>query len=188
MEEIFLPVEGFEGLYEISNNGLLHIFPRQGTKGGYTYGNFRKGYLYYGFSKNSVAKNKSIHKLVYETFVGPIPEGYDVHHIDHNPMNNCVYNLELIELHRHRKEHFKLHSQKTLDAAVKAKSKPVLQYTLDGEFVAEYSSAREASRITKIPQSHISDVASGKVKINSKGCKWIPKTAGGFVFKYKEVA
>lgn len=36
-----------------------------------------------------------------------IPEGYDVHHKDHNPLNNSIYNLELIELHKHRSEHKK---------------------------------------------------------------------------------
>lgn len=34
-----------------------------------------------------------------------IPEGYDIHHIDGNRLNNSIYNLELIERTKHRSEH-----------------------------------------------------------------------------------
>lgn len=50
----------------------------------------------------------------------------------------------------------------------------VLQFTKEGEFVAEYSSAKEARR-----QTGISDTTIGLV------CKGKGKTAGGFVWKYK---
>lgn len=50
----------------------------------------------------------------------------------------------------------------------------VLQFTKDGEFVAEYSSAKEARR-----QTGINDTTIGLV------CKGKGKTAGGFVWKYK---
>lgn len=50
----------------------------------------------------------------------------------------------------------------------------VLQFTKEGEFVAEYSSAKEARRQTGINDSTIGLVCKGK-----------GKTAGGFVWKYK---
>lgn len=50
----------------------------------------------------------------------------------------------------------------------------VLQFTKEGEFVAEYSSAKEARR-----QTGINDTTIGLV------CKGKGKTAGGFVWKYK---
>lgn len=34
-----------------------------------------------------------------------IPEGYDVHHIDGNPSNNSIHNLDLIKSTKHRSEH-----------------------------------------------------------------------------------
>ena len=37
-----------------------------------------------------------IHRLVYETFVGPIPDGLQINHIDHNTHNNNLDNLELV--------------------------------------------------------------------------------------------
>lgn len=30
------------------------------------------------------------------SFKGPIPEGYEINHIDHNKYNNCIDNLECI--------------------------------------------------------------------------------------------
>lgn len=50
----------------------------------------------------------------------------------------------------------------------------VLQFTKEGEFIAEYSSAKEAWR-----QTGINDTTIGLV------CKGRGKTAGGFVWKYK---
>jgi group I intron endonuclease len=50
----------------------------------------------------------------------------------------------------------------------------VLQFTKEGEFVAEYSSAKEARRKTGINDTTIGLVCKGK-----------GKTAGGFVWKYK---
>ena len=50
----------------------------------------------------------------------------------------------------------------------------VLQFTKDGQFVAEYSTAAEADRMTGINRTTIGLVCKGK-----------GKTAGGFVWKYK---
>lgn len=55
--------------------------------------------------------------------------------------------------------------------------KPVLQFTKDGEFVAEYFSIAEAARKTNITQQNISAVANQLPK---------RKSAGGFIWKFKE--
>lgn len=56
-------------------------------------------------------------------------------------------------------------------------SKPVLQYTKEGELVAEYSSIKDAAKQTGIPASAISSVCNHKPKY---------KSAKGFVFAFKE--
>ena len=38
----------------------------------------------------------SLARLVYVAFVGDIPEGYVLHHIDENPLNNDLSNLKLL--------------------------------------------------------------------------------------------
>lgn len=54
-------------------------------------------------------------------------------------------------------------------------SKPVLQYSKTGEFIAEYPSTREAERQTGISSGNICNCCKGK-----------QKSAGGFIWKYKE--
>lgn len=54
-------------------------------------------------------------------------------------------------------------------------SKPVLQFSKDGEFISEYPSTREASRHIGCDNSSISACCRGK-----------QKSAGGFIWKYKE--
>ena len=164
MFEIWRDIDGFIGKYQVSNYGRVKSLSR-----------FRKGkdgclctvkekilkpkvdddgYLNYVLCVGKHQKNKYIrvNVLVYKTFIGSIPECYDVHHIDQNKTNNSVDNLELIE----HKKHSDLHS--------KDKSKPILQYTLDGQFVAEYESAFDASRQTGFNRASINKCCLGKQK------------------------
>lgn len=53
--------------------------------------------------------------------------------------------------------------------------KSVIQYTEDGVFVAEFASARQAGRMTKMKHQKI-----------SLTCRGLYKTAGGFRWKFKE--
>ena len=55
-------------------------------------------------------------------------------------------------------------------------SEPVLQFSKDGEFIAEYSSAHEAERQTGCYNGNI-----------CRCCKGTRKTAGGYIWKYKEI-
>lgn len=55
------------------------------------------------------------------------------------------------------------------------KAKAVCQYTMNGEFIAEYDSTGEAGRVLGIIRSHISECCQGKLK-----------SYKGFIWKYKE--
>jgi hypothetical protein len=54
-------------------------------------------------------------------------------------------------------------------------SKPILQFSLDGEFLDEYPSVKEAAEKTGIVKQNISSNLTGKYK-----------TAGGFLWRYKD--
>lgn len=167
MEEIWKDIEGYEGLYQVSNLGRIYSYPKNRNKNKGSFHNGRVdlvGYLFFTLSKNNKRIYPRIHRLVYETFVGPIPKGYDIHHINGIKTDNRLENLEMVDSHKHRSEHSK-------------KSKPIIQYTLDNEFIAEYSSANEASRQTSIQSVSILNCCK-----NIKG----HKTAGGFIWKYKD--
>lgn len=49
----------------------------------------------------------SLHRFVWQEAHGPIPDGYHIHHRDHDPGNNALENLELIEGRAHISRHHK---------------------------------------------------------------------------------
>lgn len=49
--------------------------------------------------------HKRLHRYVYEKLNGPIPKGYQIHHIDHDKGNNEPGNLELLTASQHSARH-----------------------------------------------------------------------------------
>lgn len=45
------------------------------------------------------------HHVVWETANGPIPDGFEIHHIDHNKQNNDLENLQLLSASDHQRMH-----------------------------------------------------------------------------------
>lgn len=125
----------------------------------------KNGYYY----TNIYGKRYEIHRLVYKVFIGEVPKNFEVHHKNHDKLDNRVENLGIIETSEHRKFHYNEHKHKLIDT----KAKTVLQFDINGYFIKEYNSVKCAKDITGI--AHISDVCLGKYK-----------TAGGFIWKYKE--
>lgn len=63
---------------------------------------------------------------------------------------------------------------KHTDDYISRRSKPVLQYSLEGNFIREFGSAKEASKSTNILRDAIRNSCTGKTKMS-----------GGFQWKYK---
>lgn len=53
-------------------------------------------YLRFTGAYNLNGKHFLVHRAVWEAFNSPIPEGYDIDHIDDNPKNNSLENLQAI--------------------------------------------------------------------------------------------
>lgn len=47
-----------------------------------------------------------LHRVVWETERGPIPDGWQIHHRDGDPGNNAIDNLECLPPSEHASEHF----------------------------------------------------------------------------------
>jgi hypothetical protein len=107
MVEHWKMIPGFEKCYKVSDKGRVKSLPRkvQRIRKGQrqlitVQEKFLKGAplrtghlmvrLYKGRSKFI---DKSIHRLVLETFIGPCPEGMECRHLDGNPTNNNLSNL-----------------------------------------------------------------------------------------------
>jgi len=98
MSEEWRDIEGYEGLYQVSNLSRVRNikYNRILTGSENTW-----GYLTAKLCKKGKSKGFSIHLLVIRSFVGkaPIQENgirYDCHHKDGNKKNNKLSNLEYV--------------------------------------------------------------------------------------------
>lgn len=83
---------GFGSRYEVSNYGDVRnlwnrsrlLTPQVNPKGYVTFNLYRDDY---------VRREVRVHRLVMETFVGPMPEGMEIRHLDDIKTNNWIGNL-----------------------------------------------------------------------------------------------
>ena len=76
-----------------------------GGKKWHTYGSGAGSY--YERTDKTPPKKRTLrlHRLVWEAENGPVPAGFDVHHVDGDRLNNAPDNLELLAHARHRQLH-----------------------------------------------------------------------------------
>lgn len=167
MIEIWKPVVGYEGLYEVSNwgrvkslyDGRRNIYREKILKGILT----KKGYLQVCLYKDSTKKWHRIHQLVAKAYI-PNPNNYTiVHHKNKEDyQNNAVWNLEWIS----KEDHDRLHG---IEKAV-VFSKTVYQYTLDWELVKAWESTAECGR-NGFNQGDVAACCRGEIE-QYKGYRW----------------
>ena len=63
------------------------------------------GTTYYLCGQYFQRKGKRLHRMVWEYHNGPIPDGYEVHHINGNRADNDIGNLQLMEGSEHNRLH-----------------------------------------------------------------------------------
>lgn len=103
IEEQWRPVPGYEGLYEVSDQGRVRSLPRNFVrKDGRRYnreGRIRKvswdssGHAQVQLYRDDKADMQLVHRLVLRAFVGEPPTGLIGCHNDGDPSNNSVGNL-----------------------------------------------------------------------------------------------
>lgn len=75
-------------------------------------------------SRKDTNKPVRLHIYVWEHYNGAVPKGYHVHHKDHNPDNNEIENLELIEKHEHLSYHNNLRDKEWARHNLAEKARP----------------------------------------------------------------
>lgn len=159
MKEVWKPIKGYEGLYEVSNTGKVKSLKRTVKSYNDWDRTFNEKILTLHSSKiterhpkpmyhvelwkDNKRKVMMIHRLVAETFI-PNPEGKpQVNHIDGNRMNNCVDNLEWVTCSENSKHAYRTGLSKPKGC------KPIRGTNKKNGLVVEYQSIEEAARELK---------------------------------------
>lgn len=103
-KEIWKPIAGYEGLYEVSSSGRVRSLGRYVNHGKHQYwrcGRIRKpyntdGYISVSLNKDSKCITYQVHRLVAEAFIPNPDHKEQVNHIDGCKTNNNVENLEWV--------------------------------------------------------------------------------------------
>lgn len=94
--EVWKDISGYDGVYQVSSFGRVKSFKCNRERILKT--NTNTIYFRIGLRKNNVTISKNIHQLVAIEFLNHKPDGHKtiVDHIDNNPLNNRIDNLQLI--------------------------------------------------------------------------------------------
>lgn len=188
MEEVWKDIPGYEGFYQVSNLGRVRshdslMVHRSGKKyirkGKILKYKDNHGYLRVGLGGKNNQKWYFVHRLVYEAFIGHIPEGMQVNHIDENKKNNFIWvnpdgsvdieksNLNLMT----PKENTNYGTGP--QRSIRKRKVPVTQILSDGTEFFSYFSAADAEAELGIWNSNIIKCCNGR-----------RKAAGGYMWKY----
>lgn len=180
MQEIWKDIKGYEGLYQVSNLGNVMSlnYKNHGYAKLLTPKCNNAGRLWVELFNNNKKRAFLIHRLVAFAFIEN-PNNYSqINHIDENPKNNNVENLEWCTqeynikyyLERHRGERkIKKYSQKYQ----KRTDFKILQCSLNGEPIRSWKNSREVCKECGWSDWSISEC-----------CRGNRKTAYGFIWQY----
>lgn len=163
MVELWKDIEGFEGLYQVSNLGRIKSCFREGTKGGiikqFLIDRYMKVHLY----KGGESIFYFVHRLVAIAFIPNPDKKPQVNHINGNKYDNRAINLEWTTSQEN--------IQHAIDTGLR-QFKKVGQFK-NGVLINEYINCLQASKQTGIPQPNIWYCLNGK-----------HKSCGGFEWRY----
>ena len=188
MKEIWKDIKDYEGLYQVSNIGNVRSVTRKVKQinNGVEVETLYKGknlkpikwgnYLSVNLSKNGNASVKTIHRLVANAFIEKKEGCNVVNHLDNNPYNNIVTNLEWTTYKgnmQHAAKQNRMHfNPNNLKKAQESRKRAVIGKKDNKEYY--FNSITEARKKLKIA-NHISECCN-----NVYGYK----KCGGYEWRY----
>ena len=197
-------IEGYDGLYQVSSNGRVKSlnYRKTGKEKILKQTICKNGYSRVLLSKNGIQKLKIVHRLVAEVFI-PNPDNKpEIDHINCNRSDNRIENLKWCTRKENCNNPITLKnfsnasknkivsdntklkislsnkgrkpSQETIEKFIKSKSKSILQFTLDGDFIRNWDSATIAEK----------EIGTGGNI--SKCCRGIYKSMYGYKWGYAD--
>lgn len=96
MQEIWRDIEGYEGLYQVSNKRRVKSlnYNKSSKEGILKPRKSKDGYLQLQLHKEGECKDYRVHRLVGQTFLENLEGLPEINHKDEDKTNNCVENLE----------------------------------------------------------------------------------------------
>lgn len=169
--EIWKDIQGYEGLYQISNYGRVKslFYKQQKIEQIMRYTDNGYGYSRVMLSKNGKTKVFYVHRLVAEAFVPNTENKSQVNHKNGIKTDNRWFMLEWTT----PKENTN-HARRIGLCDYSGLEKQIEQLSLNGEHIKYHKSIHHAERETKIAYQNI-----------SKCCRVERKTAGGYKWAYK---
>lgn len=191
-EEIWVDICGYEGLYQVSNQGRVRSLDReicknnnvkQFSKSFILKFEKSKGYNYVHLFKNGVRKRMAVHRLVAEAFIPNTESKPFIDHINTIRDDNRVENLHWVTPKENMENPLTKEKRKaidrprpkkeTKDKIGKANSIKVVQLDKDtNELIKIWNSAKEAEREGGFDNGNINRCCRGKYKTH-KGYKWM---------------
>ena len=183
--EIWMDIAGYDGKYKISNYGRVYSVERKSSRGRKVNAKIlnqfydKHGYKQVCLSDCGKSKKISVHALVARAFVKNPNNYFIVNHKDENKENNFYKNLEWCT------DEYNVNYGTHNERESKTKGRPVLQYDLEGNLIAEYYSVLDAHKKTGISYGCIMECcgeyrkrSDGTFKHKYKNFMWY--------YKYKE--
>lgn len=166
--EIWKPIKGYEGLYEISSFGQIkrleaEIFGNWGQKKIWKEKILKKshdkdGYETICLCKDGKRKTYKVHRLVANAFIKNPFNFYQINHKDENKTNNNVGNLEWCD--NKYNANFGTRNYRISNK----KSKSILQFDLNNNLIKKWNNAKEICNELKFNYWYILSACRGKYK------------------------
>ena len=171
--EIWEDIEGYEGLYQVSNLGRTKRLYKNDKEKILKLMSDRKGYLRVDLYKEGKRKTYTVHRLVAQAFIPNLENKLEVNHKDEDKTNNKVENLEWVT--RRENNNYGTRNERIAKSQTnnKKKSKPIYGINIKTNERIEFPSTREAER-SGFNSSNIVDCLKGRRK-SHKGYKWFYK-------------